>query len=94
MSAYVIFTREKLINKSELNLYVEKAPAGFVGHPVKILASHTKFEVIEGPNVESVVLLEFPSLQEAKAWYTGEAYKEALAHRMKAAEYRCVMEGV
>jgi uncharacterized protein (DUF1330 family) len=91
MSAYTIFTREKTLDPKEMELYIEKAPSGFIGHPVKILASHTHFEVMEGPAVESVVILEFPSLAEAKAWYSGPAYHEALQHRLKGGKYRCVM---
>jgi uncharacterized protein (DUF1330 family) len=91
MAAYVIFTREKILDQNEMDLYIKKAPSGFVGHPVKVLASHTQFEVIEGPAVESVVILEFPSMAEAKAWYKSPAYNEALQHRVKGGEYRCVM---
>jgi uncharacterized protein (DUF1330 family) len=49
MAAYVIFMREKILDQNQLELYVKKAASGFAGHPVKILASHTKFEVVEGP---------------------------------------------
>jgi uncharacterized protein (DUF1330 family) len=95
MAAYVIFTREKMLDPKEMELYIKKAPSGFVGHPVKILASHTPFEVLEGPAVESVVILEFPSMADAKAWYNSPGYNEALQHRLKGGEYRCVMvEGI
>jgi uncharacterized protein (DUF1330 family) len=91
MAAYVLFAREKMMDPKEMESYMEKAPASFVGHPVQVLATHTHFEVIEGPPVESVVLLKFPSLAEAKAWYQGPGYAEALAHRLKGAVYRCLM---
>ncbi len=95
MPAYVIFMREKVIDPKEMENYVKKAASGFAGHPVKVLASHTKFEVIEGPAVESVIILEFPAMADAKAWYNSPAYNEALQHRLKGGQYRCVMvEGV
>jgi len=91
MAAYVIFMREKILDPVEMEDYVKKAASGFVGHPVKVLASHTHFEVIEGPAVESVVILEFPSMEAAKLWYKSPVYNEALQHRLKGGEYRCVM---
>jgi uncharacterized protein (DUF1330 family) len=95
MAAYVIFMREKIIDPDEMDNYIKKAASGFVGHPVKVLVSHARFEVMEGPAVESVVILEFPSLEEAKYWYESPAYHESLQHRLKGGQYRCVMaEGV
>jgi uncharacterized protein (DUF1330 family) len=95
MAAYVIFMREKIIDPAEMENYVKKAASGFAGHPVKVLASHSHFEVIEGPAVESVIIPEFPSVTDAKAWYNGTAYSKALQHRLKGGQYRCVIvEGV
>ena len=91
MAAYVIFMREKIIDSEEMDNYIKKAVSGFVGHPVKILASHARFEVIEGPAIESVVILEFPSMGAAKLWYESPVYSEALQHRLKGGQYRCVM---
>jgi len=95
MAAYVIFTREKTLDQNEMEAYIKAAPAGFVGHTVKVLATHTEFEVIEGPAVESVVLLEFPTMDAAKAWYYSPEYKKALEHRLKGGVYRCaIVKGV
>jgi uncharacterized protein (DUF1330 family) len=95
MAAYVIFMREKIIDPVEMENYIKKAGSGFVSHPVKVLASHTQFEVLEGAAVESVVILEFPFIQEAKVWYKSPAYNDALQHRLKGGQYRCVMvEGI
>lgn len=91
MSAFVIFLREKILDPGEMENYMQKAASGFVGHPVKVLASHTPFEVIEGPAVESVVILEFPTMEAAKQWYNSPTHKNALQHRLKGGEYRCVM---
>jgi uncharacterized protein (DUF1330 family) len=66
MAAYVILTREKIPDAKEMESYVAKVASGFVGHPVRVLATHTRFEVAEGPPIESVVLLEFPTLEDEK----------------------------
>lgn len=95
MPAYVIFIREQTIDPEELNVYASKAPSGLAGHPVKPLAMYGTHQVIEGPEVEGAALLEFPSYEEAKAWYYSPAYQDAVQHRMKGANYRgIIIEGL
>jgi uncharacterized protein (DUF1330 family) len=95
MAAYVVFIREGVTDPSELQVYSQKAPAAMVGHPVTPLAVYGRQEVLEGPVVEGVVILQFPSFDEAKAWYDSPAYREAREHRFKGADYRAVIvEGV
>ncbi|MDG0812565.1 DUF1330 domain-containing protein [Cohnella rhizosphaerae] len=95
MSAYVILMREKTTNLEELNVYASKAPAGLAGHPLKPLAMYGKQEVIEGPEVEGVAVLEFPSMEEARAWYYSPVYQDALKHRLNGGVYRgVIVEGV
>ena len=48
-------------------------------------------EVLEGAAVEGVVILEFPTFDEAKAWYDSPAYREVREHRYKGADYRAVI---
>lgn len=95
MTAYVVFTREKTLDQSEMDTYRSKVPAARVGHAVTPLVAYGKYEVLEGDEIEGVVVLAFPSFEEAKAWYNSPAYTEARQHRFKGAEYRAVIvEGV
>lgn len=95
MSAYVVFIREKTLNPDELKAYSALAPAGLVGHPVTPLAVYGQHEVLEGPEIEGMAILEFPSISEAKAWYNSPAYREALRHRLQGGEYRgIIVEGL
>jgi uncharacterized protein (DUF1330 family) len=42
-----------------------------------------------------VVVAEFPSVEEACAWYDSPAYQEAAQHRFRGAVYRgVIVEGV
>ena len=91
MPSYVIFIRESTRDHSELETYWQKAPAAMVGHTYKALAAYGPHEVIEGPAVEGVAILEFPSYAEAKAWYDSPAYVEAREYRFKGADYRAVI---
>jgi uncharacterized protein (DUF1330 family) len=38
-----------------------------------------------------MVILAFPTIEAAKAWYDSPAYREAGEHRFKGAEYRAVI---
>jgi uncharacterized protein (DUF1330 family) len=95
MSAYIIFTREKMRDPAEFATYSQKAGATLGGHTVKPLVAYGKSETLEGAPIEGAVVLEFPSVEAAKAWYNSPAYAEARAHRFAAADYRCfVTEGL
>jgi len=39
------------------------------GHPIKKQVLYGKYEVLEGPEVQGVVILEFPTVSDAKAYY-------------------------
>ncbi|HTJ14196.1 MAG TPA: DUF1330 domain-containing protein [Dinghuibacter sp.] len=95
MPAYVIFTREKTFDQNELHRYKDLVPASFVGRAVKPLASGTRFATLEGDAIDSVTMLEFPTMAEAEAWYRSPEYQEASKHRLKGGEYRCwIIESV
>ncbi|MGN7764383.1 MULTISPECIES: DUF1330 domain-containing protein [Paenibacillus] len=95
MSAFVIFIREQSQNPEELGIYSQKAPGGLAGHPVTLLAMYGTHEVIEGPAMEGAAILEFPSFEEAKAWYYSPAYQDAVQHRLRGGTYRgFIIEGV
>jgi uncharacterized protein (DUF1330 family) len=91
MSAYAIFTRVKTIDPAEMKIYNEAARATLEGHPAKILAAYGAKEVLEGPEHEGIFIMEFPTMQEAKAWYDSPAYRKVREHRFKGAEYRGVI---
>ena len=95
MAAYVVFIREKTLDRSELEAYWSKAPASMEGHPIKVLAAYGRHVTLEGPDVEGIVVAEFPSIEEARAWYDSPAYQEAAQHRFRGAVYRgLIVEGV
>jgi uncharacterized protein (DUF1330 family) len=83
--------RERTQNPSELTIYSAKAPAAMEGYTVIPLAVYGRHEVIEGPEVEGAAILQFPTFDQAKAWYDSPAYREAREHRLKGADYRAVI---
>jgi uncharacterized protein (DUF1330 family) len=95
MAAYLVFIRERMLNQAEFDIYSEKVKATLEGQPVTIHAYYGKHEVLEGPPAEGVVIVSFPTSDEAKAWYDGPEYKKIRGHRFKGAEYRAILvEGV
>jgi uncharacterized protein (DUF1330 family) len=95
MPAFMVFIREKTLDQSELEAYWSKIRATLEGHPIKILAASGQHVTLEGPEVEGVVVAEFPSVEEARAWYDSPAYQEVAQHRFRGAVYRgLIVEGV
>ena len=88
MVAYIVFTRERTRNQAELDTYSQEVSASLTGHDVTTRAYYGRQEVLEGAAVEGVVILEFPTFDEAKAWYDSPAYRQVREHRYKGADYR------
>ncbi|MGA8036997.1 MAG: DUF1330 domain-containing protein [Candidatus Acidiferrales bacterium] len=88
MSAYAIFIRERVRDADAIDAYKKLAKASFAGQPVKFLATAGKHETLEGPTAENVLLLEFPTLADAKAWYFSPAYRDASKLRHQGGDYR------
>jgi uncharacterized protein (DUF1330 family) len=95
MAAYIVFTREKLRDKAEFDTYSSMAGATMAGHTVKPHVVYGQCETLEGAPIEGAVIVEFPSMDAAKAWYDSDAYKAAREHRFKGADYRVfITEGL
>jgi uncharacterized protein (DUF1330 family) len=95
MVAYAVFTRERTRDQAALDVYASKAPATLAGHTFKSHSIFGKHETLEGAPIEGAVILEFPSIEAAKAWYDSPAYREASAHRFLGADSRVfIIEGL
>ncbi len=91
MPAYFVFTRDETLDPAEMKLYGETVRPTFKGHEMKILAAYGKQLVPEGPQTEGTVIIEFPTMEAAMAWYDGPAYREVREHRFKGGKYRAVL---
>ncbi len=90
MPAYLIATKVKTKDEAELALYTQAAAKANTGNENLLVAYGTQ-EVLAGPEHEGMVVLEFPDMEAAKAWYKSDAYQEALKHRAKAAEFHVTL---
>ncbi|WP_417621324.1 DUF1330 domain-containing protein [Parasphingorhabdus sp.] len=100
MPAYLIFTREgpvkdpqKMEAYSAANRANAEEYASRFG--IKPLSVYGHFETLEGEDADGVVLLEFPTIEDARGWYESPQYQAAMADRLKAADYRVILfEGI
>ena len=94
MPAYVVITRTHTRNPDELVRYSELVPGFMAGHAATFLARFGHSEVKEGPEVEGIAIIEFPTIEQARAWYDSPAYQEASRHRYLGADYTiAIVEG-
>ena len=96
MPAYVVVIREEpLRNAAEYEEYQRVAGQDRGSFSLKPLALDGAVDGLEGKAPDGVVLLEFPTIEEAKAWYNSPGYQAAVPHRLAAAEYRSfIFEGL
>lgn len=95
MSAYIVFIKEREHDAAGMATYSGLAGPSLAGHPVKPLAVYGAIETLEGPAAEGCVMLEFPDMDAARAWYNSDAYQEARKVRFQAADYRAfITQGI
>jgi uncharacterized protein (DUF1330 family) len=86
---YVILT-EAIKDPEGMKAYARAAGAAMGG--VNILAVDTKPAVVEGHwHGDQTVVLEFESVEAARAWYESDAYQEAAKLRQAAADCNAVI---
>jgi uncharacterized protein (DUF1330 family) len=83
---YVIVT-EDIKDPEGMKAYMAEAGKSF-SPDIKILAMDPSPEVVEGEVKGQVVLMEFESVEAAKAWYHSEGYQKAAPLRQAAADCR------
>ncbi|WP_175835220.1 DUF1330 domain-containing protein [Burkholderia anthina] len=91
MSAYVIAIRECTKSQPDLERYWANVRKSFDGRSCKIVARHGSVEAVEGAQPESVIILEFPTMEEAQDWYRSPLYQEVLQYRLAGATYRVLI---
>ena len=94
-SAYII-ANVRVTNPEQYAEYRQWSSAAFAAHNVEVLVRGGDFEVIEGDWVpDRLVLLRFPDVAAAHAFYNSPEYGKARVARENAAIMRMVVvEGV
>ena len=75
--------------------YQALAPAAFAAHGARFLARGGACETLEGPAFDRHVVIEFPTLEAARACYGSESYQRARLTRADAAiAHVVIVEGL
>jgi uncharacterized protein (DUF1330 family) len=95
MSAYVIVDID-IHDAAGLEEYRKQVPATVTRYGGRFIVRGGKFEQLEGEwQPKRLVLLEFPSVDQARRWYDSEEYRPLKAMRLKASNSNLILvEGV
>lgn len=96
MGAYIIVYRDTPIRhevamaeysrRNHANAAVWRKTAG-----IQPLVAQNTVEALEGNSPDGVVVLRFPSVEQARAWYSSPEYQDAIPFRKQAADWRVVL---
>jgi len=91
MPAYVI--ANVTVNDPEgYRGYTDRTPKTIADHGGRFVARGGEVEVLEGDwSPSRLVIVEFPSLEAARAWYTSPEYEEAKEIRLATADSQLVL---
>jgi uncharacterized protein (DUF1330 family) len=82
MTAYVI-SEVEILDEAGGRRYRELAAASIARHGGRYLVRGARPDVPEGewPDAARVVIVEFPTMEQLRAWYSSSDYADALAVR-------------
>jgi uncharacterized protein (DUF1330 family) len=85
MSGYLIADVE-VTDPVQYEEYRRMVPASVAAYGGRFVVRGGAFEVLEGDwQPKRLVVLEFPSVEQARAWYASEEYRAAKALRLRTA---------
>jgi len=91
MAAYVIVDL-RITHPDQFEAYKQRVPDTLTPYGGKFLARGGRVETLEGGwNPERLVVLEFPTLDQAKAWWSSEEYREPKAMREASAQTKMIV---
>src|SRR5260370_41836476 len=96
MPAYWV-ARSRIIDPVEYKKYTDLVPGIVARHGGKVLARGGKFRIIEGPErFHRFIVIEFPTFEQAVAFFPSPQYDEAAALRRHGAgaDGHGLLEGV
>lgn len=91
MPAYIVVEVD-VHNPTEYEDYKKLTPGSLKNFQGKFIVRGGKTETLEGDwNPKRFVMIEFPTLQLAKAWWTSEEYAPAKALRQRTASSKMIV---
>jgi uncharacterized protein (DUF1330 family) len=91
MSAYVI-VEISIQDLKEYEEYKKLTPATIAAYDGKFVVRGGQTEMLEGDwQPERIVVLEFPTVERAKEWWSSEAYSKAKSIRQRSARTKMIV---
>lgn len=95
MGAYVVARLRNVRMGEGIEAYMRAVDGTFTGFGGRFLVHGKKVEVLEGAWPEDLVIVAFPGVESARAWYGSPAYRDILRLRTDNSEADLVLvEGV
>ena len=96
MSVYVLVIREGAVrDQSAIDTYQRMNRENPRDPKLTPLVVYGAIEALEGAAPDGVVILQFPTLADAQAWYNSPGYQAAIPYRKKGADYRAfIVQGL
>ena len=96
MSKAYVISEVEILNETQAAPYREIAAASIAEYGGRYLVRGAAADVVEGaPTARRLVVVEFPSMARARAWYASASYAPARALRETALDRRLIfVEGV
>lgn len=85
MPAYFVFDNQEILDAAKLEEYVRRVAPIVAAHGGRYLVRAGAVEAVEGTApLRQPVIIEFPTADDARRWYTSEAYAPVKALRLEA----------
>lgn len=97
MPAYLIVLRESPVRDANALAEYQRMGRETKGGDFKLkpLIVYGATEAVEGTAPDGVVMLEFPTMEDARSWYNNPDYQARLPLRLKSADYRAfIIQGL
>ena len=96
MSAYVVFVVDDEFDKEKMAAYRSTGRDTLAGRGARLLSLPScQLETLEGEPAQTLVLMEFPSYEEARDWYCSDDYQTHAQLRLSASRGRTfLVDGV
>jgi len=85
MAVWVIFG-VKIDDAEKFKDYQAAGGKSLAGRNFKVVAGPSASAILEGEALDEVIILEFPSMEEARDWYDSPEYQHAIALREPVSE--------
>ena len=95
MAAYVVFVRSNTRDPRGLEKYASIAREAPIDKLQIVAAKTNRWQMLEGAPADAVVIMRFPTWDDALEWYNSDAYSRARPYRQAVSDCQAfLIEGV